>query len=276
MTSQMHTAKVGQMVFAKADIPLGAEDASQLVTEFKLGDPIYGRFYLKRSMENEYRAKGWGYPSGDYPLDFKLHVTVDGKELAAHDSRMVGEWTTYKFSFTRSDSDSGENDWYELDWFLSEVAPKLEPGKHTIGLTVNGAKDGTKETAVLAQGQFALEVGADRDQQIATAKARETSRGKANEAKAAAEKQKMLDDGWVWVSINESGDECTRVSWKYKGSDGGEYNSEHAWMKPGTQIKKCVESIAAEGCQGACTTTKCASFYQVTKDPEQQVDGDCL
>jgi hypothetical protein len=175
ITSPIHRAHVGGMVFSNAVIAHGKENAGALVEHCVLGEPCYGRFYLKSSLRD-----GSGFK---YIAAFALHATVDGRALPDGLFQMEGWWSTYNFTLFRAEGDTAP--WEHPKWFLDRVARQLAPGEHVLELAVLAIPPGTAAGAgkPLAIGRIGLTVPADSAGMIASALARE------NQILAAAHQQ---------------------------------------------------------------------------------------
>jgi hypothetical protein len=76
MTNEFHTANVGKIVFASAAIPKGETSDANFKASFELGENIYSRVYLAKSLINESKSIGH---VGVMASDFKVRMTVEGK-----------------------------------------------------------------------------------------------------------------------------------------------------------------------------------------------------
>jgi hypothetical protein len=165
MTSAVHRQHVGGMVFAHAVIEKGQEQPAGFIDHCVLGEPCYGRFYLKDSLRSASDNK--------YAVAFALRASVDGQALPEGLFEMEGWWSTYKFTLFRAPSD--DQPWAHPKWFLEKVASQLSPGDHVIELVVLGIPPykSAGAGAPLATGKITMTIPPDARQIIARALPRE-------------------------------------------------------------------------------------------------------
>jgi len=192
ITSDFHKSHLNQIVFSKNQIPkTGASDAA-LTTTFNLGDDIYLRSFIEKSVVNEMAAVGAeAYHTSD-GRSIILRVYADGKlftDMPGTDKlyKNEGEFyhfcpigedfnlnnsTTFHSSFSRTWGSAGDKG-KDYDNFLLEFFHntwQLAPGSHKIKLELvfnipaDGATSDQKYTSafgeekLLATGEFTLNV----------------------------------------------------------------------------------------------------------------------
>lgn len=158
MTSDVHKQHVGKIVFAGSEIGFAQEDPAAFKDSFKLGEGLYGRFYLAKSLRAEAKARGW---TKDAWTAVTIVASVNGTRVKEDTwGAMEPHWTTFRFALSRGDGDM--NEWKQLRWFLNGVAAKLKPGTHKISFEVFAAPSfGDKKAGVVvATGGFKLTVPA--------------------------------------------------------------------------------------------------------------------
>lgn len=190
MTSDLHKKNVGKIVFSKSEIPLTGASESALVNSFNLGDDIYTRFYMEKSLSNELRAIGaedW-HTSGGRSL--AMNIYVDGQQFISmpgtkniykedgaffHFSPIDGDFsqqksttvhTSLSHTWGRPSDEGAEYDMIMLDFFYN--AWLMSDGEHKIKIDLvfylppNGATPQQQYQAafgthkVLASGEFTL------------------------------------------------------------------------------------------------------------------------
>ncbi len=185
ITSETHKSHVGGMVFAAAEINKGEEDPASFKDAVTLGEPLYGRFYLKDSLRTvaTQRKQDTKNVNG---YQFVLRASVDGTQVGESTYEMEPHWSTYKFTFVRTESDS--TPWDQTGWFLNDVAPKIEVGEHELQLAVLAVPPGKEaaEGEPVATGTVKLVVDKGSQAKIAAAQAREKQLGEQLAAARAA------------------------------------------------------------------------------------------
>ena len=152
LTSEVHRAHVGEIVFATSVIEKWHEDSKTFQTHFRTGDGIYGRFYLARSLTNEsiHRFEEW--EDGHY----ELRILVDGKRRSSFRGQLDRDETTLELGLVRPLSDHGE--WEMQDWYEREITRHMPPGHHEIRVELWPERNGKPYgDAPLARGTFTLD-----------------------------------------------------------------------------------------------------------------------
>ncbi|MGZ3862510.1 MAG: hypothetical protein ACXVPN_02655 [Bacteroidia bacterium] len=93
ITSDFHKSHIGTIVFSKSRIPAGSEATAGLTNSFTEDDPIFGRFYLSKSLYNcptlkKFRRKNPAEDKKLYPnftASFGMHLYCDGKLISDED-----------------------------------------------------------------------------------------------------------------------------------------------------------------------------------------------
>jgi hypothetical protein len=141
-----HEKSAGTVVFAKSSAAVTTpEKPEQFTTSFKLSEPIYFRAYLRRSLENAFRAQGTECSKQDA---FRvLQIWVDGKHVTPPNEDGFYLEKLQEQSFTMSTSirfdeplngkvNAGEKSAQAA--FFATVAPTLAVGAHKLRLAVTG------------------------------------------------------------------------------------------------------------------------------------------
>ena len=75
ITSEFHKKYMGKGIFSKTFIELRNEKPNKLTRKFKWGDPIYGRLYWDKGLNNYYRENGWKKDRyNDYLYDIRIYI----------------------------------------------------------------------------------------------------------------------------------------------------------------------------------------------------------
>ena len=159
MTNDFHKVSIGKIVFAKTEILKATTTADGLTNSFELGDDIYGRVYLAKSMTNELVALGGS--QGDDAIRYR--ITVDGKSLSSSyfdgniiwttDPDVKNEWTTFQLALSPSSVEGYPV--LEYQGFFASIW-ELSTGSHKVKYELI-MKTSTKEN-VIASGEFNLNV----------------------------------------------------------------------------------------------------------------------
>lgn len=165
MTSAIHTANAGKIVFSDREIKFKKEDPSQLKSSFKLGDPIYGRLYFKQSMANTpmYHDQLGSElpPNSGRDGAWELLVYVDGVNqnmkfqnfaVGKVSERAEKDWTTWQLNLAPEQPNPDDRH-ITSPWV--KTAARLKPGSHEIKLVFK-ATQGQYRTRPMAEGSFTL------------------------------------------------------------------------------------------------------------------------
>jgi hypothetical protein len=163
ITSPIHQKLVGKVAFLKENLAKEQVTEAKLVNEFTLGDLIYFRVYMAKSMVNSLLEKDPSLDQTDavrnatYILVFSLN---GGKNIETtldfgSDPTEKKQWTTWRGSLKHSRETGilGMNNFRE---FLA--ASQLTKGKHAVKLAIFPAYKGIRGEP--ATGEFTLNVNA--------------------------------------------------------------------------------------------------------------------
>jgi len=78
MTSDLHKTHVNKIVFSKSAIPTTSASESSLVNNFNLGDDIYARVFMDKSLSNELRKIGASEKETSAGRSLAINMYVDG------------------------------------------------------------------------------------------------------------------------------------------------------------------------------------------------------
>lgn len=173
ITSPMHKKHMGKLVFASSVAPLkfGAENESEFVTKFTLGDPIFYRIYMDNSLFNysNKAAPGQKREAINNKGGYKIKFFIDNVELyfgdacegtKAFSAKEQEEMTTFKGALNNPKEKAvGE---VAFDIFLSKAIAKLTVGNHSIKVEMYPTLSYPKDVvgAKIASGEFTLNVPA--------------------------------------------------------------------------------------------------------------------
>lgn len=137
MINELHKANVGKIVFSKSEIVKSETSSANWTNTFNMGDDIYSRIYLSRSMTNE------AYSIGTFVQNnFRYRITIDGNKqttdvaaggnyLISGDEEVYNSWTTFQIGISPKKEDVEYYPAYEVYVMFSKLW-KLPAGKHTV------------------------------------------------------------------------------------------------------------------------------------------------
>ena len=110
MSNEFHKGNVKKIVFSKSEIGKTTSSSSAFANSFTLGENIYSRVYLDKSMTNE------AYSIGTYPTNnFRYRITVSGKTfnslynnsniLVPGEEEVYSKWTTFQLALSPKPED---------------------------------------------------------------------------------------------------------------------------------------------------------------------------
>jgi len=159
MTHDFHKQNVGKIAFSKTEILKSTTTADAFTNSFELGDDIYGRVYLAKSLTNELAAIG----GGSNTEAFRYRITADGKSLTSaffdgnmilnSDKEFYDTWTTFQLALSPGDTTGYPS--REFKAFFAAIW-ELSNGTHKMKIELV-AKSSSKES-VVASGEFNLNV----------------------------------------------------------------------------------------------------------------------
>ena len=221
MTSETHSAHVGEIVFSTEEIEFQNEDPAKLRTSFNLGEPIYGRFYFARSMANTplfHTQLAEELPPGSgREGNWELKVSVDGENQNVRfgafaegkvSEKAEQEWTTWQVNLAPDEIKLKES--RIADPWIKLVA-RLKPGTHTVKLDFF-ATQGQYRSKPMASGSFDLVVQ-EGDSFEAGAFPENTYAG--SDLDSIKEQMKLALDGPVAKNQNEIRDVSVTSDWNY-------------------------------------------------------------
>lgn len=195
ITNDLHKKNVGKIVFSNKEIAKAETSDAGFVNTFNLGDDIYSRVYLEKSMTNEGNSIGYIAQF----MDFKVRMTVEGtqfnaipltardyndpnpsngypRSIVAEDPDRRSAWTTFQIGLSPNASHVAEYPSTEMHDFFYRMY-QLPAGTHTVklelvfdipedeapqgsGMIDEGRKWTTKfgQEKVLAVGEFKINI----------------------------------------------------------------------------------------------------------------------
>jgi hypothetical protein len=157
ITSTTHGNNIGKILWANQRIKFDLQDNITYSSEFKIGQPIYGRGYLAKCLYNATVEAGDDNclnPENEY----QLRVLVDGKDMGILNTNFFPsqEWTTFQISLVLSpgDSEDGINLGLTAKW--AALVNEMEAGKHIVAIEFWGGKNGCDKKK-FAEGTFTLD-----------------------------------------------------------------------------------------------------------------------
>lgn len=149
--SPTHEKMAGKVVFAKSNAALTTpEKPDQFVGAAKLSEPIFFRAYLKRSIENAFRAQGVECRRND--VFRRYDALVDGKQIVPadegfHHERLTAESFEKSTSIRFDEALNGKITPGEASpqaGFLAKIAPAIPVGTHTLKIVVTASCEDKK------------------------------------------------------------------------------------------------------------------------------------
>ena len=158
MTSQIHRANVGKIVWAKERIKFDAQDQIQLATTFNSNDPIYGRVYLSKSlMRLGAEDNGGKCPNSDGNYRIKAYIDSQSKGILNEQWVDTSTWTTVQINLNLSPGDSVDTQNVDVPNKWSAMLKDLPDGPHQGKIELWG---GPKDCELnYAEGGFTLNKG---------------------------------------------------------------------------------------------------------------------
>jgi hypothetical protein len=155
LTSETHRKNVGKIVFAGERMRMDAQDRIALRTSFRYGDPIYGRVYLPKGLDESSRDKGCPNPS----LAFRMRAFVDGvdKGIVNAKSFESRDWTTVQVTLRLTPGDDKDRMNIDVPEMWETIVSSLSPGPHKVRLEFLAGDTGKGCPVKLADGEFAFE-----------------------------------------------------------------------------------------------------------------------
>jgi hypothetical protein len=154
ITSGLHKKNVGKIVWSDSRIKFDNQDNANLINEFKAGEPIYGRGYLKQSLYN-YSLEEGGQNCENTNSDFEFRVTVDGEDKGVLHSHYFGgqDWTTFQITLVLASGDNEDAVNQGVTQKFATLANSLSKGSHKITLELWAGKKNC-EKKKYAEGSF--------------------------------------------------------------------------------------------------------------------------
>lgn len=155
MTSELHRAFQGQIVFSTAEIPKDGADESALGAEFYADELIYGRAYLPHSVENEPVIDDRGALVRTETRGYIVKLFVDGREIQDRlESRAVSSERRASTTLQIWPHPAPSAEPTPRVWVQTINA--LAPGDHEIRLELWAHDRWRKSRAALARGTLTL------------------------------------------------------------------------------------------------------------------------
>jgi len=161
ITNDLHKANIGKIVFSKTEILKDATSSAQFANSFTMGDDIYARIYLSRSMTNEAGA------IGDYVAqNFRYRITIDGNAqttpvsaggnyLISGDEETYSKWTTFQIGIAPKQVDVSYYPRNEVNVMFSRLY-KLPAGSHTV--KIEAVFEGHDRERIIGSGEFTINI----------------------------------------------------------------------------------------------------------------------
>ncbi len=151
ITSDLHKANIGKIIFSSSVIELENPDAAALKSSFTQDDYIFGRFYLSESLQNhiyhEQRIKK------DYPkYSYNVYIDNELQNFTLYKGASMPEdgITTRQLKIRVKRTEAG---WGETGEWVKFVNSTMTPGKHLVKLELKSEDTGK----VVAAGEFTYE-----------------------------------------------------------------------------------------------------------------------
>jgi hypothetical protein len=138
ITSQLHRANVGRIVWARERISFEAQDRVTPVREFTVADQLYGRAYLPKSLERLGREDNGGRCPNPGSV-YRMKVLIDGKPagILNEQSFESPQWTTVQIVPNPASGDLDRQNRGVYDRWQLMVNP-LADGTHQIQVELWG------------------------------------------------------------------------------------------------------------------------------------------
>jgi hypothetical protein len=156
VTHPLHKKYLGKILFAKTDMPQSAMQEDKFTQEFTLGDLIYFRPFMKRSLVNALVAANPSINAADAANKayYKIGFSLDGGEVFetrvdfGTDKSEKQNWTTWRGALKHS-RDEGFVGLFTMREFFG--ARNITPGKHTVTVTLTPAYEELRGEPVTGQ-----------------------------------------------------------------------------------------------------------------------------
>lgn len=155
MTSKIHSANVGKIVWAKERIKFDSQDQIKLETSFNSNDPLYGRIYLPKSLSRLGTEDNGGKCKNAEGV-YRIKMFIDGQNKGILNEQWVEAptWTTIQINLNLSAGDNvdRQNGGVPEKWKAAIQA--LPEKSHQVKLEVWGGPANCE--LKYAEGQFVL------------------------------------------------------------------------------------------------------------------------
>ena len=152
MTSAVHTANAGKIVFSNDVIDFQKEDVSKFKDKFNWQESLHFRVYLKEGLGKVYHSLGWEGNKTYYYFE----VRANGKLISYMTKALDPSWTTYRGCFFPA---SGDPQKYIETSMLWDGLSEMKAGDNLIKVNFyarNGL--GGEASEILCSGEFTLNV----------------------------------------------------------------------------------------------------------------------
>jgi hypothetical protein len=155
-TGPWHKQHVGKVLLASQLPEAGKESPAMFKSSFKAGEPIYGIAYLRGAA---------GELSGDVgqTVAVMVQLTVAGRDLDSAGYFVAPEEPAYKDAWANFEvmpEDPGQVRELNVAADLSKALAGLEPGKHTVSVTVWVMNNDNSKGQIVADGTFEYDASA--------------------------------------------------------------------------------------------------------------------
>ena len=131
ITSEFHKKYMGKGIFSKTEILFGKENQNQLTNKFNWGDPIYGRLYWDKGINNYYLENGWKKPEDTYR--YLMRIFVNGNFVGETKYQTDGKRTSVPVCFSPAPGDT--YDWSEKN-IINKYFGYLDAGDNEIRIEI--------------------------------------------------------------------------------------------------------------------------------------------
>lgn len=166
VTSPVHGKHIGEIVWSKKPIDFSSPNESSFQKTFNAGDPIYGRVYQEKAINN-YMAYNNGSSSPIREGGYEIRAIINGKPVTSSfgvflDGKISGkkgsDWTTWRFSPYPENPDQGLEQDIASKWM--KAVRGLSAGNHKIRFEAWGTQGQFKTKQPMAAGEFTLVIAA--------------------------------------------------------------------------------------------------------------------
>jgi len=186
MTSAVHKARVGTIVFAPSAVSMKAPATGRFKTRFDWPQMIYGRAFLPHSLAVEYDKQGWKLGRKAY---YAFDVLVNGKGVISRTTPLNPSWSTLQVGLRVADKDAK---YFPSRTALQRSALYLKPGANVVETSLYAINGNKRRSKVLAKGRITVNFTA---QQV---KALKTSAMKLSNAIVHRRRDAQ---GWKWWDV---------------------------------------------------------------------------